>query len=145
MKHSAITAIVLSFLFCSCHTHKSIPDFNQLKTANGNFAGSEHTLVIYAAIGCGYSQAAIKKLQAYESCKEFQMIVIEDDSLELIKEHQGKYFANTAFYSNEDGKVKFKNFFPQYFLYRNKKLIWKKKGYAKNANTILDAKMECSP
>jgi len=131
------------FVFYSCHLHKSIPDFSNSKIVNGEYTSSEYTLVVYAAIGCGYSQAAIKKLQKFDGCKDFQLIVIENDSMELINEHQKEYFTKATFYSNEEGKIKFKNFFPQYFLYKDGNLIWRKKGYVKEAKTILNAKMKC--
>ncbi len=120
-----------------------MPDFGQMKPVNGSYENSKYTLVLYAAIGCGYSQAAIKKLQGFEGCNEFQIVVVEDDSTSRILEHQEKYFSTAAFYSNEDKNVRFKNLFPQYFLYENGKLIWRKKGYVKQVNTILNDKMKC--
>jgi hypothetical protein len=143
MKLNARLILGLTLLFYSCRVHKSIPDFNHLKAVNGKYSGSEYTLVLYAAIGCGYSQAAIKKLQTFEGCNDFQLIVIEDDAMELINEHQKEYFTKTIFYSNEDGKMKFRNFFPQYFLYKDGALIWRKKGYVKNAKKILHTQMKC--
>ena len=135
--------LLLALIISACIGHKTIPEFGEMTPVNGKYKSSKYTLLLYAAIGCGYSQAAIKKLQDYQSCDEFQIVVVEDDSTSWILEHQEKYFSTASFYSNEAKNVRFKNFFPQYFLYKNGKLIWRKKGYTKQVQTILQDKMNC--
>lgn len=124
--------------------HKSIPDFAQHKAVNGNITKAPYTLVIYGAVGCGHTQAAIRDIHNYGGCGDLQVIIVEEDSRNDILEYQNEFFAHSTFYSNEEMQMEFKNFFPQYYLYKGNQLIWNANGYVQNATKVLDQKIICN-
>lgn len=85
-----------------------------------------YQLVVYAALGCGFSAFLIDELADFQHTDFVDVVIIEWDQPEAIRHHMADKLNEYPIWSNAvlKAKMRRKKAFPQYMIYKNQELLY---------------------
>ncbi|MDP6922162.1 MAG: hypothetical protein QGH06_04225 [Lutibacter sp.] len=91
-------------------------------------------LLIISGAGCGYCDITLESIYKNKLSNKINVVVVEFGNEEYINKIHGKYFEEFKFINGSKCKIKGidDDFFPLLYLYKNEKLVWKRKGWYKS-------------
>jgi hypothetical protein len=127
-----------------------LPDFDEaalVSTVSRGSTAKPYTVLVYGAIGCGYSRFLIDNLDQLTQCADnAEVLVLLDNTKEEIGQHMSGHLDSLVIFSNAVLEHRFKKkngHYPQVFVYHQGKAIMHIMGVKKGMLTRIREQIEC--
>lgn len=112
------------------------PDWSRTKAIGALQPDStkRFTILMYGALGCGYSQYLLPHMHRFANCNEANVVVLLDDARSSVLQQRPQLGDSLIVYSNNELSHQFKkdnDIFPQLMVFEGDALRYKVKGIKK--------------
>lgn len=133
-----------------CSQSAGLPEFDEaalVSTVGKGSDGKPYTVLVYGAIGCGYSRYLIDNLNQLTPCSDSaEVLVLLDNSKEEIEQHMAGHLDSLVIFSNTVLGHRFKKkngYYPQVFVFHEGNEIMHIMGVKKGMLTRIRKQIEC--